>query len=91
MNPEIMAQVTFSMGSDRNATPSWLKVEITPELSNQESQNFEQWSNHGNKQLNFTQIWSQITQTVDLRRNQLMCIFDKLVAILKNQKYSPIN
>ena len=91
MNPEIMAQLTFSASSDNSATPSWLKVEITPELSTQESQQFEQWSYDQTKLPYFRNIWSQITQTVDLGKNQLMSIFDKLVAVLKNQKFSPIN
>ena len=91
MNPEIMAQVTLSRGSHSNATPSWLKVEITPELSKQESQQFEQWSYNQTKVSYLRNISSKITQTVELGRNQLMSMFDKLVAILKNQKFSPIN
>ena len=85
-----MAQLTLNMNSDKNYTPSWLKVEISPEESIKESQTLNQWSEHRSKPPNFIYIWSKIFQAFDMTRSQVMSVFDKLIEVLKNNKYSPI-
>ena len=90
MNPELLAQLTLSMSTDDSCTPSWLKVQINPDQSTEESQKLNPWAKYPTTLLNFKQIWRQIVQAIDVKRSQLRSILDKLVANLKNQKFSPI-